>query len=87
MAEQKNGEKKRKNVGGGIPEKTYRPVYVRPHVIVRMCRYNPSFEGFNRLPAFLKKDVIDLHAARHPDTPLPPLEISRKTRRGVVRET
>jgi hypothetical protein len=70
-----NGQDKGKK--SDLPEMDYRPIFVQ-FIGVRKCRFNPSFEGFHRLPAFLKNDVIAKREAKHGEGTLPPLEISRK---------
>lgn len=56
------------------PALTMRPVFMQC-IQVRKCRFNPSMAGFQRLPAFLKVDLIEKRKARHGES-LPPLEIS-----------
>lgn len=57
------------------PDLIYRPVFVQG-IRVQKCRFNPSFERFQRLPQTLQKDLIRERIAKHGDR-LPPFEISR----------
>lgn len=72
--------KKKLELSAEKPELALRPIYIRPHLVIRKCRFNPSFEGFTRLPVFMRNQVLSVHEQKHPDTALPPLEISQKRR-------
>lgn len=63
-----------------LPPLIPRPVFMQ-FIQVRKCRFNPSMIKFQRLPMYLKHDLIERRKEQHGES-LPPMEISRKGKKG-----